>query len=59
MVAFRDFCASELCNTVKLTRRRYIQCACQTIKCGQSLVYSTASLLFFAIVAVVEVEVGI
>ena len=56
--AFRDSCAYGLNNTATPPPDTFIRAIFQVVKCEQSPIYSTASLLFSAIVAVVEVEVG-
>ena len=55
---FRDCCASELNNTASLPLKTAIRASFQVIKCGQSPIYWASSSHIFAIVAVVEVEVG-
>ena len=55
---FRDCCASELINTASLPLDTTIRVSFHVIKCGQSSIYWASSSHIFAIVAVVEVEVG-
>ena len=55
---FRDCCAPELNNTASLPLDSAIRASYQVIKCGQSPIYLASSSHIFAIVAVVEVEVG-
>ena len=58
MATFCDSCAYELNNTPTSPHYTCIKSAYQPVKCWQSPIYSTASLLFCAILAVEEVEVG-
>ena len=55
-MAFRDSCASELNNTTTPPPHTCIKTTYQHVKGVLSPIYWTASLLFCAIVAVVEVE---
>ena len=55
---FYDSCAYGLNNTATPPPDTSIGAIFQVVKCEQSPIYSTASLLFSAIAAVVEVEVG-
>ena len=57
MRSFCDCCASELNNTAMPSPHACTKPAYRTVKSGQSCICSTKSLLFCAIVAVVEFEV--
>ena len=57
MAAFCDSCAYGLDNTATPPPDTCIRAIFQVVKGVQSPIYSTASLLFSTIVAVVEVEV--
>ena len=56
--AFCNNRASELHNTVTSLPHSHIKLVFRAFRCRLSPIHSTPSLLFFAIVAVVEVEVG-
>ena len=56
--AFRDCCTCDLKTNASPPLDTTIEGIFQVVKCSQSLIKSTPSLLFVAIVAVVKVEVG-